>query len=205
MRFSLDSVKLGALRVLPVVVALAAAGTGCFFFEGSGSDGSNNTAPPPDNTVPDQPAQISIDADATLAAPPGDGVGVFVQYATGGHWTITTSCDVNTDTNPDHVPCEFDVFATLLSPGTAISNWQGQALQGKDALEIQSDGTVHLITETGAGLDGMKFDTDPGAQIELDVWLDGQEAPRFIYWISDGVLHTGAPTDPVDIQAPADK
>jgi hypothetical protein len=45
----------------------------------------------------------------------------------------------------------------------------------------------------------MTFDADPGAVVELDVFLDNNEDPHFIYWIGDKVLHQGAPSDPMDL------
>ncbi len=63
----------------------------------------------------------------------------------------------------------------------------------------QSMGTLHLFANTTTNLDGVTFDATPGATLELEMYLDNEAQPRFVYWIgSDKVLHTGAPTDPVD-------
>jgi hypothetical protein len=194
MRLSLRSLK--PTFPLALAACLGASSSGCFF---GGGDGGGGYVPPGggDDNPPAQPAQVDIDADATLQATPGDGVGVFVEYTTGGHWNVFTTCDFNTPANQG-VSCGFDIFATVLDQGGAISNPVGQDLAGKDGIVLQGDGTVHLFTENTTGLNGMTFDTAPGATVELDVYLDGQEDPHFLYWVGKDVLHRGAPTIPVD-------
>jgi hypothetical protein len=189
MRLSMPFPKL----VIALAACLGAATAGCVFEGGSDGGGPPDNTPPPDT----KPAQVTIDADATIDAKPGEGVGVFVEYATGGHWHVFTACDFNTPTNPGYA-CGFDVFANVLNPGASISNAKGDQLSGKDGVDLQGDGTVHLYTENTIGLNGMTFDTPPGATVELDVYLDGAEDPHFIYWVGDKVLHTGAPTNPID-------
>jgi hypothetical protein len=33
--------------------------------------------------------------------------------------------------------------------------------------------------------------------MQFEVLLDGVDQPQFVYWVGDGVLHTGSPTDPL--------
>ena len=54
------------------------------------------------------------------------------------------------------------------------------------------------MTSTTYGMNGITFDADPGALIELDVLLDGVAQPEFVYVVSDGRLLSGVPTNPVD-------
>jgi hypothetical protein len=200
MRLSSPSLRSVALAAL--VACAGVAGTGCVFSDGNGGD---ETTPVVVDTPPATIQQMTIDADATLQAKGGDGVGVFVEYTTGGHWHVFTACDVNQPTNPDKLPCGFDVFASTLTAGSSrLSNAQGESLEAQDVVSLGGDGTVHLFTETGSGLNGMTFDADPGAVVELDVYLDNAEDPHFIYWVGDQVLHQGAPSDPLDL-APSEK
>jgi hypothetical protein len=203
MRF-LSALKLGSLVAAVCLGAASAGMVGCDgghdHFHGGGPGGF--AGGPPSGT----PDQVTIDTGATLNATAGTGVGVFVQYATGGHWTVFTSCDTNTPTNPDHVACNFDVIVTGLTRDVTLSNPEGQNLSPGDIVEIQQDGSLHLGTTTSTGLDGFTFDAPQGAGIELAIYLDGsaydsQGNPnaRFIYWIGKGVLHDGSPTNPVDI------
>jgi hypothetical protein len=36
-------------------------------------------------------ALVVVDADATIPVTPGESVGLFVQYARGGHWNLSTT------------------------------------------------------------------------------------------------------------------
>lgn len=193
-------------RSLSLVALLGLSASGCGF------DGHRDHHPDwmdvPGEEVPQnvEPQEVAIDADALLEAKPGEGVAVMVEYATGGRWRVFTSCDYNADENPGQA-CRFDVFAKVLDEGRRISNATGQELSGKDNIQIQADGTAHLYTENTLSLTGLTFDTAPGATLELDVYLDAVQDPHLIYWVGDGVLHQGAPTDPlrfVPSEAPAD-
>lgn len=180
------SLHVGALALV------ASLGAGC---EVEWNDPPFDTRP--ETTELDTPEQVIIDADATLEVKPGEGVGVFVEYTSGGRWRVYTSCDVNVPGSPG-VPCEFDIFATNLERGGALENPAGQGLTGQDGLVLNGDGSLHLYAQNGAGLTGMEFDAAPGAIVELEVYLDGVPDPHFVYWLGKGVLHQGAPTNPVD-------
>lgn len=186
--------RLSSLISLGSFLAIAGLGTGCFFFDNSGGDGSGSTLPPETNAQ-----TVVIDTDATITASPGDGVGVFVQYTSGGEWNIFTTCD----THVSGVSCGFDLFVKGVDATTLIANSKGSNLSGRDGIEVMADGTVHLATDTSTDLNGFTFDATPGAAIELTMALDGTSQERFIYWVGDGVLHTGAPTNPVDFQPTA--
>jgi hypothetical protein len=49
----------------------------------------------------------------------------------------------------------------------------------------------------------MTLTTTPGAVLRLETYLDDQPQPRFVYWFGNGVLHEGAPTNPVDFEPSA--
>jgi hypothetical protein len=184
-----------SLKLVPLV-ALMAALAGCEDHHGWGETYPTTPDAPPDQTSGIE--SVHIDADATLQAAPGAGVGVFVEYATGGHWKVFTTCDYNTPSNPGEAPCAFDVCASVLDGG-AISVVQAQDLQGpNDSVDLQSDGSLHLFTQNRMASSGMTFDAPAGATIELDVYLDGAEEPHYVYWVGDGVLHQGAPSIPLD-------
>ena len=192
---SLSSLKLASLLV--AMGCLCAAASGCADYD---DEGDRDVGVPAD-TTPTAPAQVAIETNATLTASPGQGVGVFVQYAAGGQWTITTSCD----TLKSQYSCGFDLFVSGLRPSTALTDVKGTNLSDADSVDLGRDGTVHLSTQTSTDLQGLTFSAPPGAGIELEMYLDGamvdangDPQSRFVYWISDGVLHTGASTDPID-------
>ena len=186
-----------SLRLLTLAASLGAASAGCVISDGDG-DSYDYNPPDPGNTQTTTTEKAPIDANATINVTAGDGVGVFIEYKNDGQWHVFTSCDTNEPTNPG-VACGFDVFASALSNDVTLSDAQGENLADQDSIELQADGTVHLQTDTSTGLNGMTFQANPGATIEFDVYLDGQEDPHFIYWIGNKVLHQGAPSDPLDL------
>src|SRR5690242_1712082 len=67
---------------------------------------------PPGSTSPPGPTGpmlVDVDTDQTMNAVGGDGVGVFVEYAKGGHWHVWWTCD----TNKTQESCDFAVTMTV--------------------------------------------------------------------------------------------
>ena len=196
MRALTSSVTPRSRALFPSVLTFALAGiavamTGCFW---GGSSGETDTVPTVPAPTLDTPKQVAITPDKTLNADPGAGVGIFAEYATGGHWHVWTTCD----TNKSKVACDFEVFA-IPEKGAKISNVQAaEALEGGDVAEALTDGSAHLSASTSTELDGMTFDATPGAVVELEVYFDGVPDARVVFWYGHETLHTGAPTDPVD-------
>jgi len=187
-----------ALVSLAAVVGLSGALTGCIIV----SDRDHNDPPPVTNNDPpplDTPMEVAIDTDATIDAAAGEGVGIFVEYQNGGHWRVWTTCD----TKVSGQSCAFDVFATSLE-GDAIFNAKGDGIEGADSVDfVENSTTLHLLADTATEIDAMTFDASPGAVVELEVYLDGYSQPQFVYWSGGDVLHTGAPTNPVDFKPTA--
>jgi hypothetical protein len=138
-------------------------------------------------------ADVSIDPAASMDASPGDGVGLFVEYAGDGHWNVFTTCD----TSISGASCNFDVVISA-DPSVVLSRVEGQDLNDFDTLSLDGDGSIRLVTDTDFGMNGVSFNAAPGATIEVDMLLDGVEQPEFVYAVSDGVLLRGVPSNPVD-------
>jgi hypothetical protein len=203
------------LSTLGACLSLSVLGTGCILVDGSGrtgggsgsgtvvvSGGTTTSDPAPSDPAPSDPtpvdttpavADITIDPGASMSASPGEGVGLFVQYAGDGHWDVFTTCD----TSISGASCNFDVLVSA-DPSVALWNVEGADLDPGDTLSLNSDGSIQLVTDTSFGMNGMSFDAEPGATIEIDVLLDGDTAERFVYAVSDGALLQGVPTNPVD-------
>jgi hypothetical protein len=223
--------SLGLWPAVLITAAFSLAGSGCVVVSdtnsgpvpGSSGGGSSPNACPSASTTPSQtPDVVAIDTGKTLTSTPGAGAGMYVEYATGGSWNIFTTCDVNATSNPDRSPCEFDAYVTAASTAD-LGNPVGENLdtsycaggtqpqQSIDGtcsyVENLGGGSIHLHTMTGTGTDGMTFTTVPGATIDLQMGLACTIAPQvpqeFLYWIGGGVLHTGAPTDPIDFKPSA--
>jgi hypothetical protein len=177
---------------VPSLLAAALAMGGCF---GDAYNGPETGGAGGSGGGTQAPRTLDIDTDAILTAKGGAGVGIFFEYATGGLWTVYTTCD----TTLSQDPCDIDVFVAPVDPSATITNVDGKAFQGMDEVDVDQTGIVHMFVETTIGLDGMTFTGTPGAAMEFDVYLDGAEQPQFLYWVGDGVLHTGSPTDPVNL------
>jgi len=196
MRSRLHDIKLGSLggwsRVLAACVGIGAL-TGCIIIDGGYDD-----QPPviiddnPPTTI--EPMLVNIDSDMELAAKPGDGVGIFVEYYTGGRYRIWTTCD----TNFSGSVCPFEIY-TSVDTASTISAVVEENLEGYDSVTInQGQGAVDLYFETGSDSDAVEINVTPGAILRLEAFVDSLSQPHFIYWFGNGVLHEGAPTNPVD-------
>jgi hypothetical protein len=201
MRHAPRSVNPRSLGLWPAILTLAAsaglcgATTGCIFID-EDDDDVVIVDETPDPNPPVETMKVAIDADKTMTTEPGEGVGLFIEYATGGHWHVYTACD----TNLSSFACAFDVIVSVIDPATEISNVKTENLTGEEDF-IQVDGTaeVHLYTKTTTALNGVTFDATPGAVLEVDTYLDNKPGEHFVYWIGEGVLHTGAPSNPLQL------
>jgi hypothetical protein len=143
---------------------------------------------------PEEAVQTDIDVDAQIETMPGEGAGVFVEYAKGGHWVLRTTCD----TLKNGVPCAWDIIVTP-EDGRSIKNVQAQDLEAKDSVSMYPEfpRSYQLIAETEGDVDGFTFDTEPQSAISVDVWLDEACALPYVFWVRDGAVLTGAPSNPL--------
>jgi hypothetical protein len=149
------------------------------------------------SSVVEVPA-AAIDTDATLEVEAGRGVGVFVEYASGGRWRVFVACD-SLDSD---LPCRWDL---LVSSASELSDVAEETFEDAGAPEnsttvlFRQRSAVHFTSETTTQLEGMRFETTPGATVRIDVLLDGVADGRFIYWIGGGAVHSGAPSSVLDL------
>lgn len=179
------------------------AGTPGYVGGGASSGGSSSRGSA--GTGSGQPMLVDVDPNRTMTANPGDGVGVFTEYQTGGHWHVWWTCD----TNKTSLGCGFDVSVSVLS-GT-IANLAGQGLGPDDRLTQPGTRQIEAKTVTTTSIDGMTFDTplDPNGDapvITLDVKLDGQQSGQYLFFVQDGKINggfTGTLTDPLMLEPSA--
>jgi len=144
---------------------------------------------------PAEPVQTAIDTDRQIEVQPGEGAGVFIEYATGGHWLLRTTCD----TLKNNTPCAWDVIITP-EDGRSISKAVGEDLEaGTDSVGTYPEypRSYQLVTETNGDVDGIRFDTEPGTAIAVDAFLDGTCALPYFFWVGDGAAHGGSPSNPL--------
>lgn len=140
---------------------------------------------------------VAIDTGATLGPQggPGEGLGVFVEYAAGGHWHISTVCD----TNLSKVACQWDIVASV-PKGTLGTSFAG--IDRNDQILRVDSGAIRLLFDTSTEIDDVGLLSDPGANLQVDVSLDGNYDPNyalgFVFSVSGGAVDAaGAPSNPV--------
>jgi hypothetical protein len=159
-----------------------------------GDDGAPRRRGSADPIPPSRSATISgIDADALIDVVPGEGVGLFVEYESGGGWHVFATCD----TAITGFGCEWDVIVTPVE-GVADLLTEDD-LEFEDFLDFWGSG-ARMITFTTHGVDGMFFDAPAGEPLLVDALLDGIAANRYLYWVGDGGLHRGAPTSLLELE-----
>jgi hypothetical protein len=169
-------------------------GGGYGYAGGSGSSGSSGGGG--GSTTP---MLVDVDPNETMNAAPGEGVGVFVEYKTGGHWHIWWTCD----TNKTGQSCAFD--NTVTASTGAIANVQGGVLSGGP--NAGGTPTLEDQTTTTTGIDEMTFDTPFTAGqtpiITLDAKVDGVESGQYLFFVQNGQInggYKGLLTDPLELE-----
>jgi hypothetical protein len=178
----------GGTPVAPAPGASAGSGSGGSTSTGSGGTGSSGTG---GSTV--SPMLVDVDTDQTMSATPGDGVGVFIEYKTGGGWHVWWTCDTNTSNQT----CNFNVKVSATSPITNL------ATQGTAQVSTQNPAVLSFQTVTGASIDGVTFSTNPGDVITLDATVDGAPNGSFVFFVQDGKVnggYTGKLTNPLKLE-----
>lgn len=154
-----------------------------------------NGGPPPSPS----PMLVEIDSDQTLNSAPGGGVGVFVEYARGGHWHLWWTCD----TAQTRQSCEFSVSATAAS-GT-ITNIDASELEG-GFVTSSTASRVDATSTTTTQVHGIRFDTEPGAVLTVEAAVGGVKDGAFLFFVQDGEVNggfSGKLTNPLQFQGSA--
>jgi hypothetical protein len=141
-----------------------------------------------------KPMLVDVDPDKTMTAEPGQGVGVFTEYVTGGHWHVWWTCD----TSRTNATCSFAVSVSVASG--AIANVVGESLQPSDQLVQTSASQIDVTTQTSTASEGVRFDGPPGAIVTLDAKLNGAEDGNLLFFVQKNLVngsYKGTLTDPL--------
>ena len=168
--------------------------------------GSGTVGPvpaPPDGTTTTSPAPILVvlDTDQVMNADPGQGVGIFTEYFTGGKWHVWWTCD----TTLSNQTCDVSLSATVAS-GT-IDNVDAGELQG-GFVATPNPSRVEARATTSTQVHGITFSTNPGAVVTLEATVGGlREGPgpnrSFFFFVQDGKInggYAGRLTNPLQLQ-----
>ncbi len=181
-----------------ILAALVGAGllVGCVADSTGGtSSGSAGGGPYGSSTAPPaQPLVVDVDTDATLVTTPGNGIGVYVEYQSGGHWRVSWTCD----TVLTNLSCNFVVDASVTTG--SIANPTSEGFEGGDSVTQASPQQIEAVTTTTTEDDAILFDTTPGAVITVTVSLN---APVSFFFVQDNQVNggwMGALTNPLMFQ-----
>ena len=195
--------------------AVSAFGAGCFGNDGPPGTGSSGgfsgepsggpvptqTAGPADggSSPPSaQPLLVDVDPNRTLTATPGQGVGIFTEYTTGGHWHVWWTCD----TSQTSLSCPFQIRIT--SPSSSIAGAASDASSSTGGqLTTPSPQEIDDTVTTTTGTDGVTFRTAPGATITLDASIGGVRDGAYFFFVQDGTVNggfKGTLTDPLMLE-----
>jgi len=148
------------------------------------------------------PMLVQVDPNGTITQTPGQGVGVFAQYQPGGHWYVFWTCD--TDLSDESCPFTIEVTAENGDITAAVPQGFGA---NDDLVGGGQDGgggssAITARTTTTTTVQGVEFDTTPGAKIQLSAALDGEYSGSFLFFVQDNQVnggYTGTVTDPLDL------
>jgi hypothetical protein len=170
------------------VIALGLSTGGCIIVD---DDDEHHVAPPPSSSG----YYTTIDEGVTLEPTFGfgHGAGLFVEYETGGLWTVFTSCD----TLDSGFECQYEINVSTHYPFYSLDGFD---LEPGDAVESYSDYDFTMFSWTDVDWDEMQFTTEPGQPVQIELVLDGFVEPAFFRWGGDGAVYEGAPYSPVVFQ-----
>lgn len=129
------------------------------------------------------PVLALVDTDQTIEATPGTGVGVFVEYHSGGHWNIRWTCD----TSKSGEACNFSV---KVEAAHTIAN----ALENGEAAATATTSRSYFVYAGGTITNSMStltFDATPGEDITLTASVAGLNDNSFIFFDQDGKINGG--------------
>ena len=175
----------------------AQSNSGYGYVGGSGGGGTGSSS----GGGSTQPMLVDVDPNQTMNATPGEGVGVFIEYKTGGHWRVWWTCD----TTKTGQSCAFDNVVTVASGSiTNVVGAMGQQSSSPTAPMFQG---VEATTTTTTGIDQMTFDTPLSAGetpiITLDAKLDGADSGQYLFFVQRGQInggYRGMLTDPLMLE-----
>jgi len=145
-----------------------------------GSSNPGDPAPP----VSPSPMLVTVDTDQVMTADPGQGVGVFTEYAKGGKWHVWWTCD----TAKTRQTCDFAINVTVAS-GT-IADVDASHLQGGFSVTPTASRVEARVT-TSSEVHGITFTTSPGAVITLEASVGGIKDGAFLFFVQDGKVNGG--------------
>lgn len=183
------------LSFLVTVIAGLSTASGCIEYD----DGPHRQyVDTPSSPTPPSPtaATVLVDTDKTMTAIGGQGVGVFVEYRSGGDWHVWWTCD----TQKSSRSCNFAV--TIGATGDGFVTTTDGAPSHDIGVTGGTDSTV-FRTATTTQVHDVTFSTTPGASVLMGATIDGTASPEYFFFVQDGKVNggfRGTLTNPVYFQ-----
>lgn len=166
------------------------------------SDARTATAVPAgSNTTPDgdalpnaMPVLVEVDTGRTLNAEPGEGVGIFVEYAAGGQWHVWWTCD----TAKTAASCEFDV--RIASESGDLESIHSEGVLSSDSVTSTDARTISARSSTGSNAVGVRFEGPVGGIVAIDAAVGGVRETGYFFFVQDDKPNggfTGPLTNPL--------
>jgi hypothetical protein len=143
------------------------------------------------------PLLVEIDTGRTLNADPGQGVGIFVEYASGGKWHVWWTCD----TKKTSSSCAFDL--QIRSESGDLETIHSEGVLAGDSVNSSDTRTINAMSNTGDNLVGVRFEAPAHGIITIDATVGGTRDPAYFFFVQDGKPNggfTGALTNPLRFQ-----
>ncbi len=128
-----------------------------------------------------QPLLVDVDTGGTLVTTPGQGIGVYFEYQSGGHWSVSWACD----TAITNLSCSYVVDASV-SAGSIVET--GDTVGLGSSVSQATPQQIEAVTTTTTRVDGVLFDATPGASITVTVSLN---APVSFFFVQDNQVNGG--------------
>lgn len=149
------------------------------------------SAPAPTSQTP---LLVKVDTGRTLNAEPGQGVGIFVEYAGAGKWHVWWTCDTSTT----GAACIFDL--RIKSETGDLASIQGEGILASDSISSSDARTIAAHTNTGSNAVGVTFAAPSGGIVNIDASVGGVRDSSFFFFVQDGKPnggYSGPLTDPL--------
>ena len=134
----------------------------------------------------------TIDTGEGFELEAGRGVGVFVEYDGDGRYYVSTTCD----SMHTGYACYFDILVQA-AEGEILAVEQDDLED--DGLDLLPDGTVSFRAITDYDVDSALIRTEPGTILSVDVLLDCSCGNPYLFWVGDGAIHSGSPSNPLEL------
>lgn len=149
----------------------------------------------PGNALPGaKPVLVEVDTGRTLNAEPGEGVGIFVEYAAGGQWHVWWTCD----TAKTAASCEFDV--RIASESGDLESIHSEGVLSSDSVTSTDARTISARSSTGSNAVGVRFEGPVGGIIAIDAAVGGIRETGYFFFVQDDKPNggfTGPLTNPL--------